>query len=220
MFATFQGDSHEPHRPQGRTAHPGHPAEPARARPRERPQDAARSAGRRRAQGLDRRHRPAGEPGRPPGRTRRGWRRALRRGRRRAPPQSHAGAGRGQGARCRPSGALPGQVRPRRARRALACRERRPNRHAPRRPGGRFLRARPGRPVGFRHRGAFRRVRAHRRATSASRQRRVGAAGCLPGRRDRPGGAEGLRRHCPTASARWRSGSRSRRRATARPPGR
>ena len=33
MFATFLGDSHELHRPQGRTAHPGNPAEPARARP-------------------------------------------------------------------------------------------------------------------------------------------------------------------------------------------
>ena len=53
------------HRPQGRTANPGDPTEPARARPRERPQDAARPPGRRRAQGLDRRARPSGESRRP-----------------------------------------------------------------------------------------------------------------------------------------------------------
>ena len=102
-----------------------------------------------------------------------GRHRALRRGRRRAPPQGHAGAGRGQGVRCRPSGALPGPVRRRRSRRALARRERHPHRDAPRRPGGRVLEAGRRRPVGVRHRGAFRRVRAHRRAAAAPRQRRA-----------------------------------------------
>ena len=62
-------------------------------------------------------------------------------------------------------------------------------------PGGRVQRARRGRRHRGRHRRAFRRQRAHRRAAAPARQCRARAAGCLPGRRDRPRDAEGIRRH-------------------------
>ena len=194
----IEGGSHELHRPQGRyrrAAYPGDSALPAGTRARERPEDPARSPGRRRAQGFDRRHRPAGEPGRPHRRAERGWRRALCRGRRRSTPQGHAGARRRRRARCRPSGALPDPDRGRRARRALARRERRAHRHAPGRPGPGVLQAGAGRPAGLLHCRAVRPVGAPGRTAAAPRQRRAGAAGRLPGQRDRSRSAQGLRRH-------------------------
>ena len=70
-----------------------------------------------------------------------------------------------------------------------------PRRHAPGR-SGRGVPP-PGRcgQHGGRHRGAFRGLGAHRGETPASRQRSTGAARGLPGRRNRSGHIDGLRRH-------------------------
>ena len=158
-------------------------------------------------QGLDRRPRAAGEPGRPaPGRRRQG--RPLRGDRGRAQAGGDAGAGRGRRAGRRLPRALPRVRRRRHAARTVAGREHGPRRHAPGRPDGDLPPPGRRRGDGRRDRRALRRRRAHGRAAPAPGRRRAGAAGCAARRRDRPGDADRLRPHRRPGAARPRRGNR------------